>query len=223
MNALGTINRNAFNYMLDAYCNHTGFVYSVKLDPLGVYRYEFENRIIQVKRVEHISTGSFEQDNLYALFKHVTEELDKICREHSRNEIYISTSNPYKRYPLYAETKISIAKQTRAFKEYCVEDVNQTMRMSKFFDPDKTPEIKDVIFNYPATIVLWVDGTKTVVKAQDDDVYDPEKGLAMAICKKIGGNKWPYYNKFKHWLKKVKPEQGDFEEVSHITKVIKEG
>lgn len=62
--------------------------------------------------------------------------------------------------------------------------------------------IKNVIFNYPATIVLWNDGTKTVVKAQGDDVYDPEKGLTMAIVKKLLGNQGNYYNELKKWLPK---------------------
>lgn len=62
--------------------------------------------------------------------------------------------------------------------------------------------IKNVIFNDPATIVLWNDGTKTVVKAQGDDVYDPEKGLTMAIVKKLLGNQGNYYNELKKWLPK---------------------
>ena len=45
--------------------------------------------------------------------------------------------------------------------------------------------IKDVIFNNPATIVLWKDGTKTVVKCQKGDTYNPELGLAMCIIKKM--------------------------------------
>lgn len=64
------------------------------------------------------------------------------------------------------------------------------------------PGIKKVIFNYPATIVLWIDGTKTVVRSVEDDPYDPEKGLAMAIVKKALGNKGNYYNLFKEWLPK---------------------
>ena len=32
--------------------------------------------------------------------------------------------------------------------------------------------IKDVIFNNPATIVFWGDGTKTVVKKSKDDIWD---------------------------------------------------
>ena len=62
--------------------------------------------------------------------------------------------------------------------------------------------IKNVIFNYPATIVFWNDDTKTVVKAQGDDVYDPEKGLTMAIVKKLLGNQGNYYNELKKWLPK---------------------
>lgn len=61
--------------------------------------------------------------------------------------------------------------------------------------------IKKVIFNNPATIVMWEDGTKTVVKAEGED-YDPEKGLAMAIAKKAFGNEGNYYNEFKKWLPK---------------------
>ena len=67
---------------------------------------------------------------------------------------------------------------------------------------NKLPKIKKVIFNNPATIVLWGDGTKTVVKC--DEVYpfyDKEKGLAMCIAKKALGNKGNYYNTFKKWLR----------------------
>ena len=66
----------------------------------------------------------------------------------------------------------------------------------------KKLSIKNVIFNPPATIVFWTDNTKTVVKC-DQEEYDPEKGLAMAISKKLlGENKYEYYNVFRHWLKK---------------------
>ena len=64
----------------------------------------------------------------------------------------------------------------------------------------KLPEIKDVIFNEPATIMLWADGTKTVVKCQEGEGYDPEKGMAMAISKKALGNKGNYCEVFKKWL-----------------------
>lgn len=62
------------------------------------------------------------------------------------------------------------------------------------------PAITNVIFNDPATIVFWMDGTKTVVKAQDGEAFDKEKGLAMAIAKKSISDKGNYYDEFKRWL-----------------------
>lgn len=46
---------------------------------------------------------------------------------------------------------------------------------------------KKVIFNTPATIVYWSDGSKTVVKCKKGETFDREKGLAMAISKKVLG------------------------------------
>lgn len=62
--------------------------------------------------------------------------------------------------------------------------------------------ITNVIFNYPATIVLWSDGTKTVVKCDERDEFDPEKGLAMAICKKYFGGGF-YNDIFKKWIPEI--------------------
>lgn len=65
-------------------------------------------------------------------------------------------------------------------------------------------QIKDVIYNNPATIVFWKDRTKTVVKCQTDkgDIYNPEHGLAMCIIKKMCGNKGNYNDVFNKWLPK---------------------
>lgn len=96
---------------------------------------------------------------------------------------------------------------------YCEADVKATMNMYKTKAVDMLsmayqklkPQIKNVIFNDPATIVFWSDGTKTVVKTQDGEMFDPEKGLAMAISKKALGNNREYYHTFLHWLKKYEP------------------
>lgn len=57
--------------------------------------------------------------------------------------------------------------------------------------------IKEVIYNADATIVLWRDDTKTVVKRQKGDRHDPEKAFAMCIIKKLAGNTGSYYDIFK--------------------------
>ena len=62
------------------------------------------------------------------------------------------------------------------------------------------PAVKNVIFNYPATIIIWNDGTKTVVKVMHGDAWDPEKGLAMAYLKKLLGEK-EYKRVFKKYVK----------------------
>ena len=59
---------------------------------------------------------------------------------------------------------------------------------------------KKVIFNGPATVVMWQDGTKTVVKKTEDDTDDREKAVMFAILKKAcgsRGNMNRYLNKFK--------------------------
>ena len=79
----------------------------------------------------------------------------------------------------------------------------------------KRAKIKNVIFNDPATIVFWSDGTKTVVKCGENDIYDPEKGLAMAVAKKyLGTNKSHsnYLNEFKKWLPKDEWHPDPFED-----------
>lgn len=74
---------------------------------------------------------------------------------------------------------------------------------------DSPNPIKQVIFNAPATIVFWKDGSKTVVRAQGDE-YDPEKGLAMAVarhyfCDILGMSR--YDGIFKKYLPKETKEK----------------
>jgi len=82
--------------------------------------------------------------------------------------------------------------------------------------------IKRVIFNDPATIVIWSDGTKTVVKCDDRDEFDPEKGLAMAICKKhFGGG---FYNDiFRKWIPKETEEDSQLTLDNIVEKFIRLG
>lgn len=62
------------------------------------------------------------------------------------------------------------------------EIVKEMQKMNKSIKKPVTNPIEKVIFNPPATIVFWKDGSKTVVKTQGD-VFNPETGLAMAISR----------------------------------------
>ena len=72
---------------------------------------------------------------------------------------------------------------------YCYNDIETVKKCSASMElrVDIPGMIDRVIFNDPATIILWKDGTKTVVKRSDDDIWDPEKGFCMAIIKKLYG------------------------------------
>ena len=59
------------------------------------------------------------------------------------------------------------------------------------------PEIRKVIFNDPATIIIWADGTKTVVKCAEGDIYTKWVGFAFCVCKKIMGDS--FHKEFKRW------------------------
>lgn len=85
------------------------------------------------------------------------------------------------------DEKIEEARYNYEFHKYCSGKLNTA-----------TIEIEDVIFNDPATIVKWSDGSKTVVKC-DGDKFDQEKGLAMAIIKRILGNTGSYYDVFREY------------------------
>lgn len=50
---------------------------------------------------------------------------------------------------------------------------------------DLDKEIDHVVFNDPATIVFWKDGTKTVTKCHAGDTFNKETGLAMCIIRKL--------------------------------------
>ena len=65
---------------------------------------------------------------------------------------------------------------------------------------DIRSNIKDVIVSDRVTVILWKDGTKTMVRAGKHEDYDPEKGFAMAVCKKMFGNEGNYYEVFKKYV-----------------------
>ena len=53
---------------------------------------------------------------------------------------------------------------------------------------DILDDIKQVIFNDPATIVTFSDGTKVCVKANENDKFSKEVGLMYALVKRLYAN-----------------------------------
>lgn len=88
-------------------------------------------------------------------------------------------------------------------------DYNAELENSELINPFA---IKNVIFSNPCTIVFWKDGTKTVVRCNENEYYDPEKGIAMALMRKVYGPRHaymkvlgPYIDEF--WRKEEIKEQ----------------
>lgn len=119
----------------------------------------------------------------------------RISEDKSKDEIYISTAS------------------RGSYGDYIRRDMESTIwaqrminnKLKELIEEMNLPKIKKVIFNNPATIVFWADESKTIVKCENEE-FDPEKGLSMAISKKALGNKHDYYNVFKKWLPKEKKE-----------------
>lgn len=97
--------------------------------------------------------------------------------------------------------------------EFLLEDIMEQKakesekKLKKAIEDDKRDRIKEfankidhIIFHDPHTIVFWKDGSITRVKCQEGDIYDPEKGLAIAIIKHIFGDTNYFNTIFKKWI-----------------------
>lgn len=89
---------------------------------------------------------------------------------------------------------------------------------NQFFGTYKIPEVREIRYNGPATIVFWEDNTKTVVKVQPgEEYYDPDKAFAMAVCKKLFGNK---FNRYLTKAQKAFEKSCEEESIKNPVKVI---
>lgn len=90
-----------------------------------------------------------------------------------------------------------------------LEDMKKMVELEVNVDPDffklqavpcrTVPLIDKIIYSNPATIVFWADGTKTVVKC-DNEPFSEEHGLAMAYMRKIYSSR----SEFKKEIAKAK-------------------
>lgn len=175
--------------------------YSIHFDSVAQLRYTM-SRVFEHLKKTGIHVYFFRKSEYCYNFE-VGDELTFIC--------VIRTGNGYLQgirvLGAYSATREPNEDPEQIFdwimdKYQCNTTLNPSTRAKDYFEYSSYPQIKKVIFNDPATIVFWSDGSNTVVKAQNGEVYDPEKGLAMAITKKRFGNKGNYYNNIKKWLPK---------------------
>ena len=117
-------------------------------------------------------------------FDYINPLVNVSTNKKTKNELY--RSNKKTKNELYRSNKKTKNELYRSNKK----TKNELYRSNK-------KEIKRVIFNEPYTIVIWANGEKTIVKAQDGEPYDKEKGLAMCFAKYALGNTCRYFDFFK--------------------------
>lgn len=127
--------------------------------------------------------------------------IDDVKIEHTRGCVPMLScklETPYREY-------LDVDKSLESLWNYTYNDIKSIDELWPSLDLMRKRDgekIKKVIFNDPVTVVLWNDGTKTIVKCEGEE-FDPEKGLAMAIAKKYLGtnkNRSNYYDAFKKWI-----------------------
>lgn len=77
--------------------------------------------------------------------------------------------------------------------------------------------ISKVLYENPVTIVMWDDGTKTVSKCAEGDIYSKETGLTICLLKKVLGAT-PVHKMFEDWIPK---NQEDIITLSEVRKKYK--
>lgn len=177
--------RDTFSWIVRNCDGRYGFCYDVELSNIGKHRYTIMNIEVDFVDDEYVY-----QNNMVELTCEEPEHvhIEWSCVDSGLGMKNVSVKEALESMPWFKDLKIKEKKEKKT--------------MPIYVGYGKTVYIENVIFNKPATIVFWSDGTKTVVKKQKGDKkFDPEKGLAMAISKKIMGNKGNFNNIFKEWVK----------------------
>ncbi len=71
--------------------------------------------------------------------------------------------------------------------------------------PKPTGGIENIYLNKDkgTVVIKWVDGTKTKVKCQDNELFDAEKGIALCFMKRAFFNRGCYNDVFKKYIGEV--------------------
>lgn len=166
----------------------------------------FESRGIKVKReydrVKERYDFSLSRDNCTVVYHFYYPTTDD--REERYSQMTACCKTMLENFDQYC--KEHSVKLPDTVEDYVCHGVNVSKPVIKepkeFYFPWDIRAVKKVIFNDPATIVFWSDDTKTVVKCSFNDIYDPEKGMAMAFVKKMFGNDNSFHKLFAKWLPK---------------------
>lgn len=153
--------------MTSIYCGHIGVI--VGIDNPGCY----VDPIYTVRFDEPYKTQFFNAKDL-AKVGHVVHE-GEITMGLRSCKTYLTQIGKFPNKDNGFDSVIYEMKKERKFTERSTDDM-------------KKIDVKKIIFNGPKTIVLWSDGTKTIVSMSKDEAkFDPEAAFCAAYTKKMFG------------------------------------
>ena len=149
------------------YCDHIGVIVTIDnhgcyVDPIYTVKFDepYENQAFNAKDLEKVG--------------HVAHE-GEIAMGLRSSKTYLTQIGICKNKDNGFDTIIYQMKKKRKFAERGTDEM-------------KNVDVKKIIFSGPKTIVLWSDGTKTIVSMSKDETnFDPEAAFCAAYTKKIFG------------------------------------
>lgn len=153
--------------MASIYCGHIGVI--VSIDNPGCY----VDPIYTVRFDEPYKTQFFNAKDLVKV-GHVVHE-DEITMGLRSGKTYLTQIGRCKNKDNGFDSIIYQMEKKRKFAERGTDEM-------------KNVDVKKIIFSGPKTIVLWNDGTKTIVSMSKDETnFDPEAAFCAAYTKKMFG------------------------------------
>lgn len=181
------------------YSNLNGLVYDLRWvdgqrHPIATVAFEYESKTREIPIDLLTSVGEIEPE--YAILNYRPGTRFKLGEDYIVDHIHIELTSKLCQFgqdTAFYKVSAIVTLDNNTFKNICrtleyniasnlKEENNMCMSKKKETSIPTNP-IEKVIFNDPATVVFWKDGTKTIVKCQEGAEFDPEKGLAMAISR----------------------------------------
>jgi hypothetical protein len=161
------------------------------------YSWEAENEswvkayLIPNERTIYLCNNKFEKYVKRGLL--VTINIEYCQYKINSNIIPYLTQNEFTDINSFSKALIeSIEKslnQEKSKEEFSMGKINESKTNEEETTMSELKIKEQVIFNAPATVVYWSDKSKQVLKCREQDEWDEEKALALAIAYKLYGKK----------------------------------
>lgn len=152
----------------------------------GIMR-EFDKQCAESKNIT-VKPGTF----LHDFFGTIMNEAAKEAKENTFREEVCAKLNE-------RTTKMMKEREGTPFPIPLIECINVKGKLRPY-----------IVFNGAATIVFWVDGTKTVVKCKEGTEYNAEEGLRWCIIKKLLGDSPEFWNFIKGAVPEDKADKNKY-------------